>query len=290
MRASIVVIAHNEGAELRATVDALLASTPAGTEIIVVDDQSDDGSPAMVPRAPGVTVLSTTERCGVAGSRNLGARHATGDVLVFSDGHVRPDPDWLPPLLDELSSPAVGAVAPVIVPLRDKGPPGYGFTWRSPRLTTAWITRPTDAPQPVPMLCGCFQAVRRDAFARLGGFDRGLEVWGMEDADLSLCIWRLGLECRVVPASRIEHLFRRAFPYGVGWPVTLHNTLRVATIHLAETALARVVAEHARHPQFAEAIEHVLVGDAFRRRAWLDRECVRDAGWVIERFGIEALR
>jgi len=290
MKTSIVVAAHNEGDELLATVEATLATVSKDVEVIVVDDQSDDGSPEAVSRVGRVTVLRTPTRGGVTGSRNLGAAHASGDVLVFSDGHVRPQPGWLQPLIDELHDPAVGAVAPVIFPKSGDGHPGYGFTWRSPSLTTAWISRPTTGPRLAPMLCGCFLAIRRDVFDRLGGFDSGLTLWGMEDAELSLCVWRLGLECRVVPASQVQHLFRKVFPYAVAWAVTLHNTLRVATVHFGETAMARVLAHYATHPQFGEAAERVVVSDAFERRAWLNELTARDADWFIDYFGIGALR
>jgi cellulose synthase/poly-beta-1,6-N-acetylglucosamine synthase-like glycosyltransferase len=236
-------------------------------------------------------VLRTTQRAGVTGSRNFGAAHATGDVLVFCDGHVRAEPGWLEPLVTALEDPGVGAVAPVVSSLDGEGYPGYGFTWRSPKLGTAWLTRPAERPQPVPMLCGCFLAVRRDAFERLGGFDSGLTLWGMEDADLCLSLWRLGLECRVVPASRIRHKFRPTFPYGgVNWAVTLSNTLRVATVHLPASALARVLAHYAAHPQFTEAAERLADSDAFARRAWFDGEAEHDGAWFIDRFEIEALR
>lgn len=290
MKTSIVIVAHDEGDELLSTVTSMLATTPDGTEIIVVDDQSEDGSVEAVANLQAATVVRTPVRAGVTGSRNLGARYATGDALVFSDGHVRPVAGWLEPLMDELDNPMVGAVAPVISPLRAEGHPGYGFTWRSPALTTAWISRPATAPRQAPMLCGCCMVIRRDVFDRLGGFDSGLTLWGMEDAELCLCIWRLGLECRVVPASQVRHLFRQAFPYGVAWAVTLHNTLRVATVHLGETALARVLAHYTTHPHFSEAAERLVVSDAFERRAWLDKRTTRDANWFIDYFDIEALR
>jgi GT2 family glycosyltransferase len=290
VKISVVVIAHNEGDQLAATLGAMAATGPRDMEVIVVDDQSDDGSPDTVARADGVTLLYTPARAGVTGSRNLGAAHATGDILVFSDGHVWPEPGWADPLVDELRDPAVGAVAPVISPLNGDGHSGYGFTWRSPSLATAWISRPATAPRPAPMLCGCFFAIRRDVFDRLGGFDSGLTLWGMEDADLSVCIWRLGFECRVVPTSHVRHLFRKMFPYGVAWAVTLHNTLRVATVHFGETAMARVLAHHAAHPSLAEAAERVVVSDAFERRAWLDERTARDGDWFIDHFRIGALR
>ena len=169
--------------------------------MVVVDDQSDDGSPDAIPASEGVTLVHTPSRAGVTGSRNLGATYASGDILVFSDGHVRPEPGWAELLVDELSDSAVGAVAPMISPLSDIGTPGYGFTWRSPSLATAWICRPATTPLSVPMLWASSSVIRRDVFDRLGGFDSGLTLWGMEDADLSLCVWRLGLERRVVPGS-----------------------------------------------------------------------------------------
>ena len=290
MKISVIVVAHNEGDELAATVAAILATGPKDLEVVVVDDQSDDGSPDAVTASEGVILVRTRSRAGVTGSRNLGATYASGDILVFSDGHVRPQPRWAEPLIHELSDLAVGAVAPVISPLSDVGTSGYGFTWRSPSLATAWICQPATTPLSVPMLCGCFFVIRRDVFERLGGFDSGLTLWGMEDAELSLRVWRLGLECRVVPASHVRHLFRQAFPYKLGWATTLHNTLRVATVHFGQAALTRVFAHYSNQPMFAEAAEEVLVSDAFERRAWLDQNSVRDADWFIDHFGIAALQ
>jgi GT2 family glycosyltransferase len=290
MKMSVVVVAHNEGDELPATVKAFGETGPDDIEIVVVDDQSDDGSPDAVEARDGLRVLRTPERAGVTGSRNFGAAHAHGDVIVFSDGHVRPQPGWAEPLIRELSDSAVGAVAPMISPLGQHGQPGYGFTWRSPSLATAWISRAPSAPQPTPLLCGCFFVIRRDVFDRLGGFDPGLTLWGMEDADLSLCVWRLGLECRVVPDSEIRHLFRKNFPYQVAWVGTVHNTLRVAAAHFGATAAARVLGHYAPQPGFADAAERLVMSDVFERREWLDERTTRDADWFIDHFRIDALR
>jgi GT2 family glycosyltransferase len=290
VKISVIVVAHNEGDQLPATVEAVLATGPEDMEVIVVDDQSDDGSPDAITAGERVMLVRTESRAGVTGARNLGAKYASGDILVFSDGHVRPHPGWAEPLMNELSDSTVGAVAPAISPLGDVGTPGYGFTWRSPSLATAWICEPATTPLPVPMLCGCFFVVRKDVFDRLGGFDSGLTLWGMEDAELSLCVWRLGLECRVVPASHVRHLFREKIPYTVGWPTALHNTLRVATVHFGQAAMARVLAHFSNQPMFAEAAEKVLVSDAFTRRTRLDQMSVRDGRWFIDHFQIDALR
>jgi len=47
-RISVVVISRNEGGELRRTVENFDDTLPAGSEIVVVDDGSTDGSAGSV--------------------------------------------------------------------------------------------------------------------------------------------------------------------------------------------------------------------------------------------------
>ena len=95
---SVIVISLNEGESLRRTVDSLLDSLPHSSEIIVseiivVDDGSTDQSTGFLSEGyAGITLLRPAGRLGVAGTRNFGASHAKGDVLVFSDAHVAVPP------------------------------------------------------------------------------------------------------------------------------------------------------------------------------------------------------
>ncbi len=47
------------------------------------------------PRRMSVRVLAVTARTGVSGARNRGARAASGDLLLFLDEDVIPQPGWL---------------------------------------------------------------------------------------------------------------------------------------------------------------------------------------------------
>ena len=84
---SVVVPAHDAAHFLDACLAHLEGSTEAPLECIVVDDGSTDDTAAVAPRH-GVTVLATDGRRGPAHARNLGARHARGDVLFFLDADV----------------------------------------------------------------------------------------------------------------------------------------------------------------------------------------------------------
>ncbi len=91
MRASLVIAGHNEGDRLWRTVAACV-ETAAGLdcEIVVADDASWDGSVAeTLKRFPQIRVVRHDERRGASPTKNLGARQARGDVLVFLDGPIR---------------------------------------------------------------------------------------------------------------------------------------------------------------------------------------------------------
>ena len=88
-RVSVVVPARNEAAQLPRLLRSL-AGTRA--EVVVVDDDSTDGTPS-VATAHGATVVSAPSLPegwgGKAWACEAGARAAGGDVLVFVDADVR---------------------------------------------------------------------------------------------------------------------------------------------------------------------------------------------------------
>ena len=283
---SIVVVTHNEGDNLPRTVAGLRATTGPDTQIVVVDDQSTDGSlEAMQAAHPDVEVVRPQARLGVSGARNAGAAHARGRVLVFSDAHVDPAPGWLPPLLEALADESVGEVAPVVRDRSEHSVAGYGFTWPDLSMRVAWLRQAPGAPPEVPFICGCFLALRRATFERVGGFDDGLIRWGSEDAELSLRVWRHGLRCLVVPDSSVAHLFRPVFGYQVDWEHTLHNMIRTAALHLPADVLASVIERWRDHPAWPQALARLdLPGLHALRQRWAGAP--HDGQWVLDRFAI----
>ncbi|HUA57483.1 MAG TPA: glycosyltransferase family 2 protein, partial [Verrucomicrobiae bacterium] len=284
---SVVVISLNEGESLRRTVDSLLATLPPASEIIVVDDGSTDGSAEFLRDGyPGVTLLRSAERLGVAGGRNLGAARATGDILVFSDAHCATPPGWTDALAEVLARPEVGAVAPAIAAM----PPaavectGYGQKWTDASLAVGWLGRQGDSPYPVPLLCGCFLALRREVFVAIGGFDAGMVLWGAEDSELSIRLWTLGYECWVVPEVEVQHAFRAHFPYQVKWEPILHNRLRLAAAHFGPARLRRAIDRLKQYDEFAAAGVRLLAGDTAARCAELRIQRRRDDDWFFGRF------
>lgn len=87
VRCSIIVTCYNQCDYIREAVESALQQSPAGTEVIVVDDGSDDGSCEILESyGDCITFARMFRNGGVARARNHGASIATGDYLLFLDG------------------------------------------------------------------------------------------------------------------------------------------------------------------------------------------------------------
>ena len=86
MKLSIVIPAHNEERVIGRTLAAVRMLGVPAHEVIVVCNGCGDQTDTRA-RQEGVRVV-VTDRCGVSLARNLGARHASGDTLLFVDADV----------------------------------------------------------------------------------------------------------------------------------------------------------------------------------------------------------
>jgi glycosyltransferase involved in cell wall biosynthesis len=94
-------------------LSALDAQDVDGFEVVVVDDRSHAPAAvrAVVARSPRARVVDGQGR-GPAAARNLGARHAQGDVLCFTDDDCAPGPEWVRALATRIGAASTVAAGP----------------------------------------------------------------------------------------------------------------------------------------------------------------------------------
>jgi rSAM/selenodomain-associated transferase 2 len=189
VRLSIVIPVLDEARHLETLLPELLSTCP-GTEVIVVDGGSRDGSVAIAARTAGVRVVESAR--GRARQMNAGAAAASGDALLFLHADTCLPEGAAQAVLAALADPAVA----------------YGrfdvrFDSRRPAF---WlIARLMNTRSRLTGICTGDQAifVRRETFAALGGY---AEVALMEDIDLTRRLKRVGslaaLSLRVTTSAR----------------------------------------------------------------------------------------
>ena len=236
-KTSVIVVFHNEAwSTLLRTVHSVINRSPPSLleEILLVDDDSDhielgrslDKYLESMP-VPS-RVIRMEERLGLIRARLAGAEQAIGSVLVFLDAHTEASPGWLPPILAEIATDRTRVIVPVIDDIEDETfaydpvETDYnrgGLDWK---LLHAWIDpepfmrgrNPEDA-FVTPTMIGCAFAIDREFFFASGSYDRQMMIWGGENVEMSVRIWRCGGSLLAVPCSHVGHVYRKNTPHTV---------------------------------------------------------------------------
>ena len=106
------------------------------------------------------------------------------------------------------------------------------------------------------------------------GFDTSFAFpWGAEDAELCLRAWRLGHTVVSVSGAAVAHVFRETWTYGAAGPVSLFNSLRLATLYLSDQVMEKVIEHYRNHPDLGWVVRELLreTDVAARRRELEDR-------------------
>src|SRR5690554_5265241 len=169
---SVIIPAHNEEKYLPDCLSAITSQdfTPNEYEIIVVNNNSSDRT-AEIALAYGVKVIN--EPHGPVGRvRNIGAREAKGEILLFLDADCVSPSDWISYAYSKLNE-------------SEKLVLGGGYDLRSnpSMLERCWLlTGRAGGTLPKDLLGGAI-AIRRSAFEEVNGFDE--TITSGEDSKLS---------------------------------------------------------------------------------------------------------
>lgn len=217
---SVIVPVHNGTSELEKCMEAL-RGCGEDAELIVVDDHSTENIRDVVERY-GARYLVTSRRGGPAAARNLGAEHATGNILVFVDADVVVPPNGLSIIRTEFENNL--ELAALFGSYDDE--PACADFWSSFKNLLHHHVHQVSSSQAVTFWTGC-GAIRKQAFETAGGFDASRYRYpSIEDIELGVRLIRQRQKIRLVKRLCVKHLkkwtfgsmvrtdiFRRAIPW-----------------------------------------------------------------------------
>lgn len=203
---SIIILNYNNKRVITRCVSSLIKHADRYKyQIIVVDNNSSDGSYELLKDIYGDKItLLRNDRNGCSSGRNLGARNATGDVLVFLDSDQWVVSDrWLDiGLYILIQNKGIGAIS-------------WGAGWFDRGVLTGPIVDylPDRGIKPwqlfrddVSYLATSGLLMEKRIFDLLDGFDEYYDPTCFEDTDLAFQIQNLGLKIAYTPYLSLMHL------------------------------------------------------------------------------------
>jgi GT2 family glycosyltransferase len=213
-KCAVIIPVYNKASLTQQCLDALLARPPehVAWEIIVVDDQSTDGTPQLLEGyGDRIRVLRHTTNSGFATACNDGAAAASSEYLVFLNNDTIPQPGWLDALVRYADAhPAAAAFGSKLL-YPDGTIQHAGVTICQDRYARhIYAGFPADHPavnksRRYQIVTAACILLRRHAFEQAHGFDTAF-VNGNEDVDLCLRLGQNGHEVHYCHESVLYHL------------------------------------------------------------------------------------
>ena len=221
-RWAAVIVNYNAGEVLTDCVASVLREGPA--EVVVVDNDSSDGSAAVLGRSfPGVTVVAAGENLGYARAANLGIAATRAPVVAVLNPDTVLRPGAAGVVLARFDAEAdLAALGPrllnpdgTVYPSARNLPSvpdavGHGllyFVWAGNPFTRRYRQLDLGAAhaRDVDWVSGASVWLRRSALDRVGGWDERYFMY-VEDVDLCWRLRRAGWRVGYEPGAAVEHL------------------------------------------------------------------------------------
>jgi N-acetylglucosaminyl-diphospho-decaprenol L-rhamnosyltransferase len=250
---SVIIVTYNSGQVLADCLDAALSWLPEGTEIVVVDNASQDASVSIATSYPEIRVIANQQNRGFGAACNQGATAIPAQNYLFLNPDVQLKSS-LEPLLVAAGKPGYGGSTGTMVD--PNGTTQRGFCIR--RLPGPWslafevlglnrllpnnpvnrhyryldydFDRPGDVEQPA----GAFLLLKNNAFQQVGGFDESFYPVWFEDVDLARRLKQQGWKLRFLPEVIAQHSGGHSvlqIAFGERYEIWYGSLLRYCALH-----------------------------------------------------------
>jgi GT2 family glycosyltransferase len=198
---SVVIPAYNAKASISKCLDGLVNQSidRSEYEVIVVDDGSTDSTADIVQDFENVRLIKQDNQ-GPASARNNGAKHATGDIILFTDSDCIPEKNWIEQMIRPFNDNAeiVGV----------KGIYKTDQKELIARFVQAEYEDKYDVlkrDQYIDFVDTYSAGFKRKVFLEFGGYDTSFPVACAEDVELSFRMFSRGYKMVFNPNAIVSH-------------------------------------------------------------------------------------
>jgi glycosyltransferase involved in cell wall biosynthesis len=201
---SVIIPSYNSAQTIGYTIDHLLSQSAFDQmkEIIIVDSSDDNLTVKNIKQYnhPKIHFYTSGFRVMPAIQRNIGAKHATGDILAFIDSDAYPEHNWVEKIIEAFRSgwkTGGGSYAVPEFQLKNKTALGQYYLEFNEFINAGTC-------HTVRLLPSCNLFCDRNLFHQVGGFP---EIRASEDSLFGLKVNRIS-PLIFLPQAIVYHIFR----------------------------------------------------------------------------------
>lgn len=210
---SVVVLNWNGKNHLETCLNSLEKVLYRPLEIIVVDNNSTDGSAEMARKHfPKVRIIQNKKNIGYSGGNNIGIKESKGEYVFILNNDTEVDKNFLNPLVSIMNNDAtVGCVQPKLL---------YGINHNLLNAVGSYLTstgflyhygyrknsklKQYNIPLLIYSAKGAAMLLRKSALKNVGLFDEDFFIF-FEETDLCHRLWLVGYKVMYEPESIVYH-------------------------------------------------------------------------------------
>lgn len=215
---TVIIPAYNSQKTLPALLNSLSDQIYKDFETIVIDDCSQDNTLGVIKSYP-FQYIRLNKNSGPAYCRNIGAKSARGDILVFTDSDCRPEKNWLHNIHEYFSKCHYDAIMGKLILTSSNflgdsisalgfpagGSVGFEKIWR------------VDIMGFTESLSSCNCGIKKEIFHKMGGFDESFPYAGGEDSYMAYSLIQAGYKIKYCPDVIVFHEARNSFKDFLRW-------------------------------------------------------------------------
>ena len=204
-KVSVIIVNYNGKKFLEKCLESLCKVNYENFEIIVVDNNSTDGSIELVTKNyPSIILLKLNSNKGFAEPNNIGAKIANGKYLLFLNNDTIVTPSFISEMVQVIENDKKIAICQSLLLKPDESVDSSG-DFIDPLGVVYNSTKKTDEIREISSARGASMLIRKNIFDILEGFDEKFYV-SFEDVDLGWRTWMIGYKVILTPKSVVYHV------------------------------------------------------------------------------------
>ena len=203
-KVSIIIVNYNGKELLQKCLDSLLKVNYDNFEIILVDNNSTDGTVEFITKNyPSLIIIKLDSNKGFAEPNNVAAKISKGKYLLFLNNDTVVTPNFISEMVKVMETDKKIAVCQSLLLKPDGSVDSSGDFIDHLGVVYNSKTK-IDEIREVSSARGASMLVRSDIFEKLDGFDQKFFIT-FEDVDLCWRSWILGYRVLIIPTSIVYH-------------------------------------------------------------------------------------